>query len=279
MSYRSYIPTAPLNQYIDDLYFIDGASPYTHLKVLPMPSLHLMVNFGDAFQVHEPEQATPFAACAESYCVGLWSHYYTVEWPRNVHFFGIHFKAAGAYPFLQMPLTELHNQVVPLDALWKDAAEIRERLYDAPTIEAGFALLEQLLLERLCEASSGLAIVQHAIGEIACHHGTQPIRTLSDHIGISQNHLGTLFKRLVGIPPKELARFYRFAHLLGSIDPTQKQDWTLLAHQFCFYDQAHFNKEFMALTGHTPTTYLQLRRQLHSQNPEQAQNLGQMPID
>ncbi len=63
----------------------------------------------------------------------------------------------------------------------------------------------------ICEPPHGLDIVQYAIAEIAQRHGELSIRALSDHIGISQNHLGTQFKRLVGIPPKEMARFYRFA--------------------------------------------------------------------
>lgn len=83
----------------------------------------------------------------------------------------------------------------------------------ASTVKAGFALLEQLLFARLAEAPHGLYVVQYAIAEIDRHHGTLSIRALSDQIGISPNHLGTQFKRLVGIPPKEVARFYRFAYL------------------------------------------------------------------
>ncbi len=280
MTYTRYVPSPPLNSYIYDLYYLNGPAPYPRLKVFPMPVLHLMVNFGDDFQVQEPQQAEPFATCTESWSVGLWSTYHIVDWPLNVQFFGVHFKPGGAYPFLQLPLSDLHNQVVSLDAIWgNDAAELRERLYAAPTIEAGFALFERLLLARLCETPHGLDVVEYAIAEIARRHGALSIRALSDHIGISQNHLGTQFKRLVGIPPKELARCYRFARVVCSIDTGQPVDWMLLAHQCGYYDQSHLNKDFVAFTGHSPTDYLWLRRRFHSEHPEQAKNLGQMPID
>ncbi len=280
ITYIRHIPAPPLDAYIDDLYYIDGTPPYPRLKVIPMPSLHLMVNFGHTFQVHEPDKADPFATCTESWWVGLWSTYYLVDWPLNVQFFGVHFKPGGAYPFLQLPLSELHHQVVPLDAIWGHyAAEIRERLYAAPTVQAGFALFERLLLARLYEAPHGLDVVHYAIAETARYHGALSIRALSNHIGISQNHLGTLFKRMVGIPPKELARFYRFAHVLRSIDPTQPVDWMLIARQNHYYDQSHFNKDFVAFTGHTPTDYLHRRSRLLTENSEQTQNLGQLPID
>jgi len=221
-TYIHHIPSPPLSTYIDDLYYWDGPVPYPRLKVVPMPSLHLMVNLGDAFQVYEPDHAKPLATCAESWAVGLWSTYHIVDWPLNVRFFGVHFKAGGVYPFLGRPLSELHNQVVSLDAIWgRFAAEMREQLHAAPTTQAGFALLEQLLFVPLCEAPYGLEVVQYAIAEIARQHGTLSIRALSDHIGISQNHLGTQFKKMVGIPPKELARLYRIADIHCSIDPTQ----------------------------------------------------------
>lgn len=280
MTSARYFPSPPLNSYIEDLYYFDGPAPYPSQKVLPVASLNVMLNLGDPFQVYEPDQAEPFVTCTESWWVGLWSTYHIVDWPLNVQYFGIHFKPGGAYPFLQLPLSELNSQVVPLDAIWgKYAAEMRQRLAAVPSIQTGFDLLERLLLDRLSEPPHGLDVVQYAVEEIARHHGALSIQVLSDDIGISQNHLGTQFKRMVGIPPKELARFYRFAHVLRSIDSAQHVDWTLIAHESGFYDQPHFNKDFVAFTGHNPTNYLRLRRRVHNENPEFAQNHHNMPID
>jgi AraC-like DNA-binding protein len=167
-----------------------------------------------------------------------------------------------------------------MDAIWgRIAAEIRERLYAAPTPQAGLALLERLLLERLAEAPYGLDTVQYAIGQIDRQHGALSIRALSDHIGISQNHLSTQFKRMVGVPPKELARFYRFAHVVCAIDPSKSMDWGRIAHQSRFYDLSHFNKDFLDFTGHSPTDYLRLRRRFHVENPDHSLDVGTLPID
>jgi AraC-like DNA-binding protein len=273
-------PAPPLNAYIDDLYYVDGLIPYPREKIMPGSQLDLKINFGGAIQAYEADHAEPFVTCSDSWWVGLWSVYHVVEWPLDTQFFGVSFKAGGAYPFLQIPLSELHNRVVSLEAVWGHfAAEIRERLYAAPTIQARFALLEQCLLARLCEAPYGRKAVQYALAQIAQQHGALSIRALSDQMGISQNHLGTQFKRLVGGTPKELARLYRFEHALRSIDVTQPVDWTRVAHQSSYYDQSHFNKDFVAFTGHTPTEYLRLRRLVHAENPQRAQHLRLLPID
>jgi len=280
MTYISYIPSAPLNVYIDDLYYLDGPASYPRQKVLPVASSNLMVNLGSPFYVYEPNQTEPFITCTDCWWVGIWSTYHSVDWPLKVQFFGVHFKPGGAYPFLQFPLSEMNSQVVPLDAIWGHyASEIRERLYSASTIQMGFALLEKLLLARLCEVPWSLDVVQYAIAEIAQYHGAVSIRALSDYIGISQNHLRTQFKRLVGIPPKEVARFYRFAHVLRLIDSEQPVDLTLIAHQSKFYDQSHFYQDFMAFTGHSPSEYVRLRHRVEAENLEHASAYRNLPID
>lgn len=280
MTYISYIPSPPLNAYINDLYYLDGPASYPRQKVLPVASSNLMINLGEPFDVYKPDQAEPFITCTNSWWVGVWSTYHSVDWPQSVRCFGIHFKPDGAYPFLQFPLSEINGEVVPLDAIWGHfAGEIRERLLAAPSVEDGFALLEQLLLDRLSEVPQGLNVVHYAITEISHYHGALSIRALSDQIGISQNHLGNQFKRFVGVPPKEVARFYRFANALYLINSTYLLDLTSIAHQSQFYDQSHFNKDFVAFTGHSPSDYLQLRRRVETENPEHARTLNNLPID
>jgi AraC-like DNA-binding protein len=237
-----------------------------------------MINFSDAFHVYEPDQAKPFAACAESWSVGLWNAYHIMNPPSKMKVLNVSFKPGGAYPFLQLPLTELHNQIVSLDTILGHlAAEIRERLYLEPTTQARFALLERLLLALLCEAPHGLDIVQFAVAEIARRRGALSIRALSDQIGISQKHLIAQFKRMAGGTPKELARLYRFRHVLERIDPTRPVDWIQVARQAGYYDQSHFTKDFETFSGHTPTEYLSLRSQVHDETPELAPHLAQLP--
>ena len=60
MTYIRYIPSPPLNTYIDDLYYLDGPASYPRQKVLPVASSNLMINLGNAFHVYEPDQAKPF---------------------------------------------------------------------------------------------------------------------------------------------------------------------------------------------------------------------------
>jgi AraC-like DNA-binding protein len=279
-TYVRHLPSPPLDTYIDYFYYIDGSMPYPREKILPTGWLDLEVNLGGAIQIYDASGTKSVATSVESWWVGVWSTYGTVEWPLNVQLIGIHFKPGGAYPFLNFPLSELHNQIVSADAIWGgSAAELYERLYAAPSIQARLALFDQLLLTRLGDTPHGLKAVRYGIEEIARHHEALSIKALSDCIGISQNHLLTQFKQMIGISPKALARLYRLKHILCSIDPTHPVDWTRIAHESGYYDQAHFSNDFQAFTGHTPTDYLRLRRQLHAMNPERDRLLHVLPID
>ena len=179
MMYISYIPSPPLNSYIDDFYYLDGPASYPRQKVLPVASSNLMINLGHPFDVYGPEQVKPFITRTDSWWVGIWSRYHSVDWPQDVQFFGVHFRPGGAYPFLRFPLSDMNWQVMPLDAVWgHDASEIRERLHAAPTIQAGFILLENLMLARLCEVPHGMDVVQYAVAEIDHYHDALSIRAL-----------------------------------------------------------------------------------------------------
>jgi AraC-like DNA-binding protein len=279
-----HLPSSPLDTYVDHIYYLDQRLVYSREKILPDAGLDLKINLGDALRVYKPGQTEPFVICSDSWGVGLWSAYHIIDWPQDIQFFGVAFKPGGAYPFLRVPLSELHDGVISLDAIWGYyAAEIRERLFDLPTTGERFALLEHLLQARLAEAladqSHDFQTLHYALRQMDRHHGAISIKALSDDIGISQNHLKTQFKRLVGGTPKEIARLYRFQHVIQNIDATQPVDWTRVAHQSDYYDQSHFNKDFAAFTGHTPTDYLRLRRRVYVESPEHAWYHRALPTD
>jgi hypothetical protein len=252
MAFISHTPSPPLSFYINSFYAPNESLALPREKILPLPGLDLKINFGGGFQVYDAEQSKPFTTLTESWVLGLWTKSHVVDWPEDLQYIGVNFKSGGAFPFLGLPLSELQNQVVSLDALWERfAAELPERLYDAPTIQARFALLEKILLARLRDIPQGLKLVQCAVAEIARQHGTLSIRRLSDSMGVSQKHLIVRFKQMVGCTPKELGRLDRFGDILASIDPTQPVDWMLVVHQFYFHDQSHL----FGISGNFPGTF------------------------
>jgi AraC-like DNA-binding protein len=85
--------------------------------------------------------------------------------------------------------------------------------------------------------------------------------------GVSSTHLAQRFKELIGVTPKRLARTYRFAATVFSINPAGPIDWGDLAGGAGYFDQAHFGHEFRAFTGLTPTRYVEVRQRFLREHP------------
>jgi AraC-like DNA-binding protein len=259
MEYVGRVPAPPLDRFIDDIYCLTGVPRHRRMNVPPMPSAHLFVNLGGPVRLCDSDPSVPPAVFDDGWFMGVWTRRFLFEYPTRVRLVGVHFKPWGMSPFVDMPATELRNRWVPVDAVWRRFLDrIRNQVGD---IASATEALEQELRSRLVEAPSrGLDLVQHTGGRLATFHGADPVGALTDAAGVSGNHLATQFKSHVGVTPKRVARIYRFARLILSVDALRPVDWSELAHTAGYFDQAHFSREFKDFTGHTPTEYLALRR-------------------
>ncbi|MFC4588009.1 helix-turn-helix domain-containing protein [Sphaerisporangium corydalis] len=262
MEYVVRVPGAPLDRFVDDIYCLTGVPRHRRMNVPPMPSAHLFVNLGGPARLWDSDLSVPSAVFADGWFMGVWTRRFLFEYPAWVRLVGVHFKPWGISPFVDMPATELRDRWVPVDAVWRRSLDrIRNQVGDSTSAIETLRILEEELRSRLAEAPSrGLELVQHTGGRLETSHGAVPVGALTDAAGVSVNHLATQFKSHVGVTPKRVARIYRFARLIVSVDPSRPVDWSEVAHTAGYFDQAHFSREFKDFTGHTPTEYLALRR-------------------
>ena len=280
MEYVGRVPGPPLDQFIDDIYCLTGEPRHRRMNVPPMPSAHLFINLGEPARLWGPDPSVPPAVVADGWFMGVWTRRFIVEYPARVRFVGVHFKPWGLSPFVGIPASELRDRWVPVDAVWPRSADrIRNQLGDVVSAAEALRLLEEELRTQLAEAPSrGLDLVRHTGRRLEASWGAVPVRALTDAAGVSGNHLATQFKSHVGVTPKRVARIYRFARLIVSVDASRPVDWSTLAHAAGYFDQAHFGKEFKDFTGHTPTEYLALRRR-HPAERDFPPDSGPMPAD
>jgi AraC-like DNA-binding protein len=274
MKYVARSPSPPLAALVDDLYYLAGVPPYPRLTIPPMPSALLVVNLGDPFRITHSGGAEDFA----DGCVwGALTARVTFEYPSPTRSVGVHLKPWGLVPFTGVPAAAMLDLPLSLEAVWGSyGKELAERLDGAGSPEAMIDLLEQALLSRL-EPTPGIGLVGHTGTAIEHAAGNVSIAGLNATAGVSSKHLASRFKALVGITPKRLARTYRFAEVVRSIDPACEVDWAEVAHRAGFYDQPHFTHELQRFTGLTPTAYLDLRRRFAAEHGGSALDVGLLP--
>lgn len=86
--------------------------------------------------------------------------------------------------------------------------------------------------------------------------GTVPIQDLADAAGLSLRHFQRRFRALTGLNPKHYARICRIGHAVHRKELEPGISWTALAHEAGYADQSHFIRDFKALTGTLPRSFL-----------------------
>jgi len=148
---------------------------------------------------------------------------------------------------------ELADQIVPLDALWRNwAAELRERLLAAETPTRRLDILEQAVTARAA------GIDRHPAVGFALDEFRGRARMVSDvtaQLGMSSRRFIDLFRDQVGLSPKRYCRVRRFQEVLGLIRSGRPIDWADLAVTAGYFDRAHFIHDFRAFSGIVPSAY------------------------
>jgi AraC-like DNA-binding protein len=202
-------------------------------RVLPLNATTMIIDFtGHRTVVTGPRSVPEISAQAD------WRHGVTVG-----------LSPAGVSALFGMPMRELVHTSAPLDALLGPrAAELADRLAGAPGWRARFALLDELLTSCLDPGADPDDWVTRAWWRL--QHPTT-IAGLARTLGVSTRYLELAFRRRIGLPPKTVARIARFQRAVHTLISAPAG---LEAAVACGYaDQPHFNREFRAMTGLTPT--------------------------
>lgn len=279
VEYVSRVPLPPLDGLIHDLYYLEGASPYSRLTLPPAPSALLIVNLGPPFRIRAGTDIE-MAEYADGCVVTTPTRAMEFGYPPRTRSVGVHVKPWGLAPFLPMPASELCDRPVTIEQVWgrPAVAALRDRLANADGPHQMLTLLEDELLHRL-RGTAGLGLVSHTSSVIARTSDAVAIGDLSVAAGVSSTHLARRFKELVGITPKRLARTYRFTTAMFAIDPAGPIDWADLASRAGYFDQAHFVHEFRAFTGRTPTRYVEDRQRFLREHPGHVLDGWPLPAD
>jgi AraC-like DNA-binding protein len=246
MLYRRHTLVPPLSHFVELLWLFEAAPSHSRERVLPTGTVELVINLGDSSDGFDAVVAGPH------------SRFFVLDTSRPVSVIGAHFRPGGAFPFLKLPLDELRNQHVALDALWgARATELRERLLAAQGPEARLLLLERLLGSWLHGARAGHSVVGHALA--AFERGPRRIGGVVEGTGLSSRRFIRLFSDEVGLTPKSFCRVRRFQRTVTRLHGLRAVDWAETALACGYYDQAHMIHDFRDFSGLSPASYLSRR--------------------
>lgn len=191
-----------------------------------------------------------------SFTAGLHPGHVVIDSTGEAACIQIDFTPLGAYRFFGLPMREMSSRMVALDDLG-DAriGELQRRLEDIEDWPARLDLAEAFVADRMLRGPAVSAGVASAYREMALCHGDVRVARLAERLDWSRKHLSQRFQEEIGMPPKALARMLRFNRLLDLAGRTDRPDWSGLAAECGYADQAHMTREFGEFAGVSPTRW------------------------
>lgn len=257
--YRVRVPAAPIDRFVESIWYARGTVPYTREKIAPTGSTVAVFVLGDPIIATPSDGAAAPVVADRGFLLGPHDGPTLNEPTGETFAVGIVGTPVGCEAVFGLCPADIAGGAVQLEAAWPAAATVGQALREVEDPDDMLALVEDVITKSCNTEIPGLDLCEQAIRLIEAEP-VRPIGAVADELGVSHGHLDRLFTRVVGLSPRVLARLIRMRALLGRIDIRHDVGWSDYAAELGWYDQAHLIRDFKRHTGVTPSVYLAAQR-------------------
>ncbi|MET7470485.1 AraC family transcriptional regulator [Micromonospora sp. NPDC005222] len=234
----------------------------------------LILGWGDPLDVTDPRAAGRSASAANAFLAGPFDGWCVTRTAGTGTGVQVLLTAPAARRLLGLPLAELANRAVPVDAVAGWLVRLRDELAGEPGWPERFARLDAALTARLVVTAPVDPHLLAAWRRLEGSGGAVGVAALAGELGWSRRHLSVRFRREFGLPPKAVGRLLRFERAYASLGRTlltapvavpDDAGWAERAARWGYYDQSHLIREFREFAGVTPAALTTSGS--HSSNP------------
>ena len=238
---RRYYPSAPLVPFIEHYWIVDwdlrGKAPYT-VEVLPHPAVNL------AFTRER------------GWVTGVTTGKYTYDLEGEGIVLGIQFRPGAFRAFFDRSVSSITDEILPVTAVFPAADDaFRTALLGGPSDRLIVADGEALLLDNIPPLDPNIALINDIIAFVRDDRTLLQVGAIAKHFGVAERTLQHLFANYVGVGLKWVVRRYRLMDAAELADIGEARNWTAIAHDLGYSDQAHFTNDFTRIVGRPPTDY------------------------
>ncbi len=256
------VPAAPLNRFIESLYYYTGFTPEHSIdRFLPDGYVQIIFDLTDYPKyIYDNHTFKEIQSCKNVWFSGFRTEPITIPSGKESEMIIMQFKKGKAFPFISEPMHALTDVVVDAELVLKnEILDLRELLKEAKTIDEKFTLLEKNLLTHYTRNLYENPFVEYMISRIGATPTRISLKEISEKVGYSHKHIIKIFKDNVGVTPMDFLKVVRFQKAIQDIGLRKNVDWTSVALDCGFYDQSHFISDFKTFSGFTPGEYLKVR--------------------
>jgi AraC-like DNA-binding protein len=172
--------------------------------------------------------------------------------------FGIKFRPGGFRPLMTSAAISLANRIVPAGDIFlgRDVADLEASLNSASWDEDRMiAETTAFLRQRLPEPDPEVEQADSLVRQIREDRGIKTVNDLSIGTVLGMRTLQRIFREYVGANPKWVIRRFRLHELVEMMNSGGHADWSQMALELGYFDQAHLINDFKSIVGYTPAQY------------------------
>jgi AraC-like DNA-binding protein len=174
----------------------------------------------------------------------------------RVHVFTILFQPAGLNQLTGIDMRSLVNEShATTDVFGRSGLELADVIRAARDFSDRVRAAERWLDARLSSRASFDEVINIASSLLVATSGQIRIDDLVRRSRLSASQFQRRFANQVGITPKSYGRLIRFDKILVTRRNAPERSWTNILHDFGYFDQAHFIREFQMFAGISPTGF------------------------
>lgn len=237
--YRSHPAGDRLGAFVSNFWTVtwDLAEPYV-AQVLPSPCVNLSVTN------------------TEADVTGLVSHRYDRRLEGRGYAVGARFRPGCFRPFLTgsvAALTDTHRPIA--EVLGRDTSTLARRVAGTEDLRLRVRLLADFLAAELPDPDPVGAWLAQVVEQIMRRPDIVRVAQVAELAGVGVRQLQRLFGSYVGVPPKWVIERRRLQSAVAAGTEGGNPNWSAVASDLGFADQAHLTRAFAATVGRPPAAF------------------------
>lgn len=244
-------PSAVLAPYVKHYWLLESDDIINSQRVIPTGNIELLFHRGNPMKRNgQLIPRTSFSGQSLSFADLIPT--------GTVNIITVVFHPFGAKAFFGMPVYELSNSVVSADDLSiASLKELEDKILNTVDDNGCIRLIESFLINCLNPFKEyNYKRMMAAINAINLSHDDLSVSRLAETVCLSVKQFQRIFNEHVGATPKEFMRIVRFHKALYTLQHNPAMNFTTLAYECGYYDQAHMTNEFKLFSGYTPSQYV-----------------------
>ncbi len=245
-----------------------GQKKFDLIRLLPSPQLEFFIEHywivkwnlpdGDIFTSEVLPYPSIHIVFERNYTriIGVMEGKYTRTLKGSDKVLGIKFKPGAFYPFIKENISKLTNKFIELDKYFNvDVEKLEASILNSEKEEEMANTAEEFLIRFLPEKDENIILINKIIDLTNEDRAIIKVDDIVERMKINKRTLQRLFNQYVGVTPKWVIKRFRLHEAVGELAKNKTVDWTKLALELGYFDQAHFIKEFKSIIGKTPSEY------------------------